>query len=113
MEFTPIDKSDALSNFVRLPIEAQYKFLRRSFNPPTTFYGKDTDAKDLYLNPNNLLRVSLNVGVYNDNKETLTIHLVEFSEGANKIRLYAIDDRGLQLLGGSNPDDGGGLEPAK
>jgi hypothetical protein len=107
MAFTSIkdEASDALSNFVQLPIEAQYKFLRRSFNPPTTFYVKDTDAKDLYLNPNNLLRVSLNIGVYDDGRETFDIHLVEFSEGANKIRLYAIDDNGLESLGGKNPND--------
>ena len=88
-----------LENFVLLPDSVQYKFLRRGIRPLVLSYTTNPDAKFVYLNPNLITRVTLNVGVFNNGKTDSDIHIVEFSESSGRVATFAIDDRGLEILG--------------
>jgi hypothetical protein len=96
-----------LENFVLLPDSVQYKFLRRCIRPPVLSYTTNPDAKFVYLNPNLITRVTLNVGVFNNGKTDSDIHIVEFSESSGRVATFAIDDIGLEILGGKNPNSEG------
>ena len=98
----------AISSFVLLSPEVQYRFSRRDAKLGISYYTPTSGAKYIYLNPNLITKVTVNVGVYNDGKSDLDIHIIEFTEANGRSSTYAIDNIGLELLGVRNPNDGGG-----
>jgi hypothetical protein len=100
------DVSGSLGSFVLLSPEVQYRFSRRDAKLGISYYAPTAGAKYIYLNPNLITKVTVNVGIYNNGKSDLDIHLFEFTEANGRSSTYAIDDRGLELLGVKNPNEG-------
>lgn len=97
-----------LGNYVLLSTEMQYRFLRRDAKLGISFYTQNPAAKYVYLHPNSITKVIVSFGVYNDGKQDFDIHIIEFTEGNGRVTTFAIDDKGLEMLGGKNPNSGGG-----
>ena len=98
----------AISSFVLLTPEVQYRFSRRDTKLGISYYTPTSGAKYIYLNPNSIGKVTVNVGFFNNGKSDLDIHIIEFTEANGRSSTYAIDDNGLSILGVRNPNDGGG-----